>query len=226
MFYDAGKQAAALHYGIGAVAGGLGGVALQMLLDRDLRAELLQAPSPKVHPQVIADAAKIAPLLKHLDPATARIGIGGLPGTGKTEMASELSKHLGMQHHDADWRLGLGGTPPGHISDRYDTLVNQDPEQFDALLHMKRPGATRGPATEALFDLPALDKATGEQFAAAKGKTLKPTTMAQLKLKPAGGFGTEAKGQSFVNKGELAKKIAPGVLGSVAGLIAAHLLKK
>ena len=97
MFYDAGKQAAALHYGIGAVAGGLGGVALQMLLDRDLRAELLQAPSPKVHPQVIADAAKIAPLLKHLDPATARVGIGGLDRLGRIALQSEAAAQAGRE---------------------------------------------------------------------------------------------------------------------------------
>lgn len=226
MFYDAGKQAAALHYGLGAIGGGIGAVALQMLLDRDLRNELLQEPNPKIHPQIISDAAKIAPMLKHLDPATARVGIGGLPGTGKTEMASELSKHLGMQHHDADWSLGMGRPPAGSVSDRYDTLVNQDPEQFDALLHMKRPGATRGPATESVLDLPGLDKATTEQFGAAKGKAQHPTDTTSLKLKPPGGFGTQAKDQSFVNKGELAKKVAPGLLGSVAGIIAAHLLKK
>jgi hypothetical protein len=226
MFYDAGKTAAALHYGLGAVAGGIGAVALQMLLDRDLRNELFQSPSPKVHPQIIQDAAKIAPLLKHLDPEKARIGIGGLPGTGKTEMATELSRRLGMQHHDADWRMGLGGVPPGHISDRYDTLVNQDPEQFDALLHMKRPGAHRGPFADAALNLPALDKATTEQFSAAKGKALQPTATTKLKLKPRGGFGTESKDQSFINKGQVAKKMAPGILGSVAGIIAAHLLKK
>lgn len=226
MFYDAGKQAAALHYGLGAVAGGIGAVALQMLLDRDLRNELFQAPSPSIHPQIIQDAAKIAPLLKHLDPETARIGIGGLPGTGKTEMATELSRRLGMQHHDADWRMGLGGVPPGHITDRYDTLVNQDPGQFDALLHMKRPGARRGPLADAALDLPALDKATTEQFSAAKGNLQRPSSTTQLKVKPPGGFGIEAKNQSFINKGEIAKRMAPGVLGSVAGIIAAHLLKK
>lgn len=225
MFYDAGKQAAALHYGLGAIGGGIGAVALQMLLDRDMRTELLQEPNPKIHPQIIADAAKIAPLLKHLDPGKARIGIGGLPGTGKSEMASELGKHLGMQHHDADVSLGHG-VPPGHITDRYDTLVNEDPEQFDALLHMKRPGATRGPLTEALMNLPALDKATTKQFSAAKGKVSTPTATTQLKLKPPGGFGTKAKDQSFINKGEVAKKVAPGLLGMVAGTIAVHLLRK
>jgi hypothetical protein len=227
MFYFAGKTAAAFHYGLGAVAGGLGGIALQMLLDRDLRNELLQqGGGAKIHPQIISDAAKIAPLLKHLDPATARIGIGGLPRTGKSEMASELSRHLGMQHYDADLRMGLGGVPPGHVSDRYDTLVNQDPDQFDALLHMRRPGVAHGPASKALWDLHGLDEANKQQFLAAKGPALKPTETTALKLKPPGGFGTKALDQSFVNKGEVLRKAAPGILGSVAGLIAAHLLKK
>jgi len=226
MFYDAGKTAAAIHYGLGAVAGGLGGIALQMLLDKDLRRALLQDANPEVHPQAIADAAKIAPLLKHLDPATARIGIGGLPKTGKSDLASELSRRLGMQHYDADLRMGLGGVPPGHISDRYDTLVNQDPEQFDALLHMKRPGVEHGPASEALWDLHGMDEANKQQFLAAKGKALKPTATTSLKLKPPGGFGTKSLDQSFVNKGEVLRRAAPGILGSVAGLIAAHLLKK
>ena len=226
MFYEAGKQAAAIHYGLGAVAGGIGAVALQMLLDKDLRRALLQDTNPEVHPQAIADAAKIAPLLKHLDPDTARIGIGGLPKTGKTDLASALAKRLGMQHYDADLRMGLGGVPPGNISDRYDTLVNQDPEQFDALLHMKRPGVEHGPASAALWDLHGLDDANKQQFLAAKGKALKPTATTSLKLKPSGGFGTKSLDQSFINKGELAKKLAPGILGSVAGLIATHLLKK
>jgi len=226
MFYEAGKTAAAIHYGLGAVAGGLGGLALQMLLDKDLRRALLQDANPEVHPQAIADAAKIAPLLKRLDPATARIGIGGLPKTGKSDLASELSRRLGMRHYDADLRMGLGGVPPGHISDRYDTLVNQDPEQFDALLHMKRPGVEHGPASGAMWDLHGMDEANKQQFLAAKGKALKPTATTSLKLKPPGGFGTKSLDQSFINKGELAKKLAPGILGSVAGLIATHLLKK
>jgi hypothetical protein len=226
MFYEAGKTAAALHYGLGAVAGGIGAVALQLLLDRDLRKAFFRAPGPSVHPQAIADAAKIAPLLKHLDPGTARIGIGGLPGTGKTDLAVELSRRLGMQHSDADWRMGLGDVPPGHISDRYDTLVNQDPEQFDALLHMKRPGVEHGPASEALWDLHGMDEANKQQFLAAKGKAMKPTATTSLKLKPPGGFGTEARGQSFINKAEVAQRMAPGALGAVAGMIAAHLLKK
>ena len=196
-----------------------------MLLDRDLRNELLQqGTGTKIHPQTIADAAKIAPLLKHLNPATARIGIGGLPGTGKTEMATELARNLGMKHHDAD--LSSGGVPPGHISDRYDTLANQDPEQFDALMHLKRPEASRGPETAKLLNLPAVEQATQHQFAAARGKELHPTETAWMKLKPQEGFGTKSLNQSFVDKGYVAKKLAPGLLGSVAGLIAAHLLKK
>jgi hypothetical protein len=226
MFYDAGKQAAAIHYGLGAVAGGLGGIALQMLLDKDLRNELLQqSGGNKIHPQVIQDAAKIAPLLKQLNPATARIGIGGLPRTGKSEMASELSRHLGMQHHDADVHP-FGSVPPGSVSDRYDTLLNQDPNQFDALLHMRRPGMAHGPASEALWDLHGMDEANKQQFMAAKGQAKKPTETTSLKLKPPGGFGTKSLDKSFVNKGEVLRKAAPGILGSVAGLIAAHLLKK
>jgi len=224
MFYTSGKQAAALHYGLGAVAGGIGAVALQMLLDKDLRRALLRDATPEVHPQAIVDAAKIAPLLKHLDPATARIGIGGLPRTGKSNLASELSRRLGMQRYDAD--LGLGGVPPGHISDRYDTLINQDPEQFDALLHLKRPGVAHGPASEALWDLHGMDEANKQQFLAAKGKALKPTDTTTLKLKPPGGFGTKSLNQSFINKGEVAKKLAPSVLGAVAGAIATHVFKK
>jgi len=226
MFYEAGKQAAMTHYALGGIAGGLGGVALQMLLDKDLRRALLRDATPEVHPQAIADAAKIAPFLKHLDPATARIGIGGLPKTGKSNLASELSRRLGMKHYDADLRMGLGGVPPGHISDRYDTLVNQDPEQFDALLHMRRPGVAHGPASEAMWDLHGLDAANKQQFLAAKGKAQKPTETTSLKLKPPGGFGTKSLDQNFVNKGEVLRRVAPGMLGTVAGMIATHLLKK
>lgn len=227
MFYSVGKQAAALQYGLGALAGGLGGLALQMLLDRDLRNELLQqGTGTKIHPQTIADAAQIAPLLKHLDPATARIGIGGLPGTGKTEMASELARNLGMKHHDADLSLGKAPVPPGSVAERYDMLVNNDPEQFDALMHLKRPGSGRGPETAKLLNLPAVEQASQHQFAAARGKELHPTETAWMKLKPQEGFGTKSLNQSFVDKGYVAKKLAPGLLGSVAGLIAAHLLKK
>jgi hypothetical protein len=104
--------------------------------------------------------------------------------------------------------------------------VNEDPEQFDALLHMKRPGVEHGPASEALWDLHGMDEANKQQFLAAKGKALRPTATTSLKLKPPGGFGIKNLDQSFVNKGELAKKLAPGILGSVAGLIATHFLKK
>lgn len=229
MFYDAGKTAAALHYGLGAVAGGLGAVALQLLLDRDLRDQLLTPHTPAaapIHPQVIQDAAKIAPLLKGLDPKESRIAIGALPGTGKSQLAQTLAKQLGMKHHDADMYLGKAPIPKGSIAERYDMLVNEDPEQFDALLHLRRPGAGRGDEMSRWLDLPAVDKANQAQFAAAKGKELHPTSTAWLKLKPAGGFGTKNLDQGFINKSHVAKKAVPGLLGMVAGTIAAHLLKK
>jgi len=229
MFYSAGKTAAALNYGLGAVAGGLGAMALQILLDKDMRQELLSPHVPSnapIHPQVIRDAAKIAPLLKHLDPATARIGIGALPGTGKSELASELARNLGMKHHDADMSMGMAPIPPGSIAERYDMLVNEDPEQFDALMHLRRPGSARGPETDSMLNLSAVDKATHAQFAAARGKTVHPTETAWMKLKPEEGFGTKNLDQSFVNKGQVLKKALPSVLGAAAGAIAAHLLRR
>jgi len=230
MFYDAGKQAAAYHYGLGAWAGGLGAVALQMLLDKDLRHQFITphvpGAKPEIHPQVIRDAAKIAPLLKNLDPETSRIGIGALPGTGKSQLAATLAKELGMKHHDADLYMGKAPIPKGSIAERYDMLVNQDPEQFDALLHLRRPGSSRGSTMESMVDTDAVDAANQQQFSAAKGKALHPTDTAWLKMKPKGGFGTKDLDQSFVNKSYLAKKLAPSIAGAAAGLIATYLLRR
>lgn len=229
--YRTGKQAAAFHYGLnvgtGALVGGIGALALQMLLDKDLRAQFTdRTPSAPIHPQVIRDAAVIAPLLKHLDPQKSRVAIGGLPGTGKSELAATLAKQLCMQHHDADLGMGMRPIPPGSVAERYDMLVNQDPEQFDALLHLQRPGVSRGSAMGEMVDLPAVDKANQHQFAAAKGEMLHPTDTAWLKLKPPGGFGTKDLDQPFINKGYAAKKLAPGAAGVLAGAILAHVLQR
>lgn len=233
MSYQVGKYAAQLHYGVGAAIGGLGTVALQLLLDKDLRHALIDKGTDSadrqaggVHPAVIQNAAKLEPLLNKLDPQKARIGIGGAPGTGKTQLATELSKRLGMQHHDADIGFGLRSIPEGSISDHYSTLVHEDPEQFDAMIHLKRPGATRGAGGDPIFKLRELDEASTQQFDAARGKERTPAPGVRLKLRPPEGFGTKPLDQSFVNKGYIAKKLAPGVLGSVAGAIVTHLLRR
>ena len=227
-FKQAGKTAAFAHYSLGALAGGTVAIALQMLLDKDLRTELLagvRGIGRGVHPQVIRDAATLAPLLKHLDPKKARIAIGAVPGTGKSELAQVLAGRLGMQHHDADYSLGLSSIPRGSVAERYDMLANEDPEQFDALLHLKRPGASRGNATNRVLDIPALMQANQSQFNAAQGRASHPTDTAWLKLKPPGGFGTKNLDQPFVHKAQTAAMLAPGLLGMVGGAIAAHLLK-
>jgi len=229
MYYQTGKQAAALRYGLGfgALAGGVGALALQMLLDKDLRAQFTDStPGASIHPQVIRDAAAIAPLLRHLDPQKSRVAIGGLPGAGKSELAATLAKQLGMQHHDADIGMGMRPIPPGSIAERYDMLANEDPEQFDALLHLRRPGASRGSVMGKLVDLPAVDKANQQQFASARGKAVHPTDTAWLKLKPPEGYGTKDLNQAFINKRYIAKTLAPGMVGALTGAILAHVLRR
>lgn len=223
---ELGIKVAAWQHGLGAAVGALGSVTLQLLLDKDLRDSLFSSKPSGVHPAVIQNAAKLEPLLNKLDPKTARIGIGGTPGTGKTQLATELSKRLGMQHHDADWSFGYAPIPKGSIADQYSTLVNEDPEQFAALIHLRRPGATRGPAGDALFKLKELDEASTRQFEEARGKAHEVAPGVRLKLRPPEGFGTKALGQSFVNPGQIAKKVAPGAAGAIAGAIAAELLRK
>jgi hypothetical protein len=232
MFYATGKTAALWHYGLGGALGGIGGIAFQMLVDADLRNEVfgtMTAPNAPVHPQAIQDAAKIAPLLRHLDPQKARIAVGGIPRAGKSELSSTLAKQLGMRHYLGDVSLDMGGkVPEGSVAEGHRLLLQEDPEQFDALVHIRRPDTESRYSSPSLawIDAPAMDAANKRQFEAARGRILRPTANAQVKLKPEGGFGTKALDESFIRKDYVAKKVLPGLLGTAAGLIATHLLRR
>lgn len=193
-----------------AVGGALGGAALGLglglLSRRGIRArtqydiKALFSRGPKKDPslsealpkEAVRDAKRVIRALRAagLNPAKARIGLSGTPGTGKTTLARAIAEQTGMSHRKLrvgtvserkgghDRVLELNPVKPGTIVEQTHLLTQAKPEKFDAIIRLDRPTQAiraglfkrkRGAHQADLYDYDKLRRDIAVGFNTAKG---------------------------------------------------------
>lgn len=214
----------------GVAAGALGGLGLAAAMNpmarrgigHSIKSLLKKRGTPPAEmssgiPQEVLDRA--AMIKKHLldqglDPTTARIGISGTGGTGKTTMARALSQEMGMGFKALDSApdsASLFGrdltkyfrrhpTPGGNIYEQTHLMTQVDPDKFDAIIRMHtQPGKVknqlmqrgRGAQQWDLYNYPKIHRAIEEGFNRTKGVATDIAPGVQVKMRPQGGFGAD-----------------------------------
>lgn len=163
-------------------------------------------------PQAITRADSIAKYLKSqgFNPKTDTIGMSATGGTGKSTAARLLKDKLGMR--SAAEALGVeraGGRgfskglsakdklPKGTIYEQTHLLSVNDPDKFNAMIHLSRPTdeiieslkkRKRGAIQGRLTDYPLLAKVIRNAYDSSEGKSFSPEAGVEIKMKPKGGF--------------------------------------
>jgi hypothetical protein len=138
-------------------------------------------------------------------PKDARIAIFGTGGTGKSTMGKALAGELGMSHFIMDdvgrdsiqgrnYQKYLKDNPikPGTIAEQTHLLTQADPDQFDAVVYLRKPiedvtkqirKRGRGAWQTDLYNYPNIDKALAKSFETldAPELTISPTMKAKVR---------------------------------------------
>lgn len=176
--------------------------------------------SPQAQEAVAAQAKAIADQVraKGLDPATARIAVAGLGGSGKGTLAKALSAELGIDAVELD-ELTKGLRPmsntleetfgdasnnmlrPGMIADQKRVMSELDPDMFDAVIRLDRDPSRineqlinrgRGAWQADLLDNGRSQRVLNKAFDASGGEALDMGDGVAMKFRPEEGFGLGA----------------------------------
>ncbi len=160
-----------------------------------------RSPSPSIK-AVEEQAEGIARVLRERDIVPDRLGIDGVPGSGKSSLASALAERLDMEWESLDYQdLGLRGIlgRKRTIYEHYRLFRTQDVDAFDAIVYIDEPvelsrakvrGRGRGLVLAAILDYDRLKKIGELAFDVCDGEPVSvPGGHVVLKIRPPEGFG-------------------------------------
>ncbi len=176
--------------------------------------EAQEAAKRGTPPQVIAQAKAIAKEIRRrgLDPKKINIAIGATGGTGKTTLARELARQLGLEHRDLDAAgkhitkgrqvekyiesAGLKGRK-GIVMDQSHIFTKANPGHFDVAIRLEKPTAQirkqlerrkRGAWQMDVYDYDRMSKSIRSAFDGLGGDKLKVDTGVEARFAPQRGF--------------------------------------
>jgi hypothetical protein len=145
-----------------------------------------------------------------IDPSRARIAVSGTGGTGKSTLAKEVARTIGLKYKGLDWAVspitrlfGLAKAhremqfEPGSVVEQTHLTNNVDPDRFDAIIRVHRPYEEiqqqvlkrgRGAAQMTVLDYPRLGNAIETGFKLTEGPVESINQNIELKVKPPEGF--------------------------------------
>ena len=155
---------------------------------------------PTQHPDVALHANDIATIFRERGLVPSRLAIDGLPGCGKSTLASELADRMNMEvvcldHHDMDRPQDF--TQLGAIYEHHRLLRTQDLDAFDAIIYIDEPvnisqgrvlQRKRGGYLVDILDYDLLKRIGDKAFACTSGETISIAECYRIKFKPVGGF--------------------------------------
>jgi len=157
--------------------------------------------APATPTRVVENAAAIAALFREKGLNPTRLAVDGVPGSGKSVLATVLAEMLGMEavcldHQNMDETYEFG--KENAIYEHHRLLRTQNLDDFDALIYLDEPVAIskrkvlerkRGGYLVDVLDYALLKEIGDLAFAFAAGEPLAiPNSFTTLKLKPKGGF--------------------------------------
>ena len=160
----------------------------------------------------VSQARDLATALRSrgLSPEAARIAIIGTGGTGKTTIGRALSQELGMRHaimddvgghllkgRDLGAYVAKNPIQPGTIAEQTHLLTQVDPDQFDAVVYLRKPikdvmkqitQRGRGAWQTDLYRYEDIDKALSKGYETLGGQDIKISPSMRVKMRPGASY--------------------------------------
>lgn len=163
----------------------------------------------------VSQARQLAAALreKGISPKRSRIAIVGTGGTGKTTMGRALAAELNMPHmimddYGRDYIKGRdyvkytrkNPIPEGTIAEQTHLLTQLDPDQFDAVVYLRKPiedvkkqirKRGRGAWQTDLYRYEDIDKSLAKGFETLQSPTIEISPTLRAKVRQSGTYGSE-----------------------------------